>query len=149
MEPKRSLARAGYLVAILLFAIPLVDITLALVPLGFADAHWRWGAVGRLSALLLVPMIGIFVAIAVSTMVGDRRVKRTIGAICAVLAIALLIMSGFFVLDYFQISSAVAPQMRRATALASIVAGVKNVLWVVVLALCSRACLSQAVNQGT
>jgi uncharacterized membrane protein len=142
MEQNRPLAHAGYLLAASLFLIPLVDAIMPLMPLRFTEERWRGSAVGQVSNLLLIPLVGILLAIAVTTIVDDRRVRRVIGIICAVLAVTLAIMSVSFVLDYFQVRTAVIPRLRQASAMASITTGVKNIFYIIVLALLSRACVT-------
>ena len=142
MEQNRPLAHAGYLLAASLFAVPLVDAILPLLPLRVGDERWRWSAVGQVSNLLLIPLIGILLAIAVAAATNDRRVRHVIGIVCGLLALALAIMSVSFVLDYLQIRTAVIPRLRHASSMASITTDVKNVFYIIVLALLSRACLA-------
>jgi hypothetical protein len=141
MEQNRPLARAGYLLAASLFAVPLIDAIMPLLPLRLSEERWRWSAVGQVSNLLLVPLVGILLAIAVTVIVDDRRVRRVLGIICGLLALALAIMSVSFVLDYFQIRTAVIPRLRQASSMASITTGVKNIFYIIILALLARACM--------
>lgn len=143
MEQNRPLARAGYLLAASLVAIPLVDAILPLLPLRFGDERWRWSAVGQVSNLLLIPLVGILLAIAVTSIVNDQRVRRVIGIICGVLALVLAIMSLSFLLDYFQIRNAVIPRLRHTSSMASITTGVKDIFYIIFLALLSWGCLAK------
>jgi hypothetical protein len=139
METNKPLARAGYLLAALLVIIPLFDATMQVWPLRLSDERWRFGAIGSFSNLLMVPMLGLLLAIGIATLVDGRRVKRVVGAICAVLAVILAAMSVLFILDYFQVRTIINPRMQHATAVASTTAMVKNVLSIITLALLSRA----------
>ncbi len=139
METNKPLARAGYLLAALLVIIPLFDLTMQVWPLRLSDERWRFGAVGSLSSLLLVPMLGLLIAIAIATFADGRRVKRIVGVICAVLAVLLAVMSVLFILDYFQVRTIVNPKFQHATAVATVSALGKNVLSIITLALLSRA----------
>jgi len=139
METNKPLARAGYLLGALLVIIPLFDATTQVLPFRMSDERWRFGAVGQLSSLLLVPLLGFLLVIAVATLSDGRRVKRIVGAICGILALVLGILSVLFILDYFQVRTIVTPRFQQATAIASMTALVKNVLSIIALALLSRA----------
>lgn len=139
METNKPLARAGYLLAALLVIAPLVDGTMQLLPLRLDDERWRFGAVGSLSNLLLVPLLGLLLAIAVATFTDARRTKRVIGSLCGVLAFLLAAMSVLFILDYFQVRTIVTPKFQHATAVATTSAIIKNVVSIIALVLLSRA----------
>jgi uncharacterized membrane protein len=139
METNKPLARAGYLLAALLVIIPLFDATMQVWPLRLSDERWRFGAIGSLSNLLLVPMLGLLLAIAVATLSDGRRVKRVVGALCGTLALILAVLSVLFILDYFQVRTIVTPKFQHATAVASTTAIVKNLLSIITLVLLSRA----------
>ncbi|HXF22951.1 MAG TPA: hypothetical protein VN602_00420 [Gemmatimonadaceae bacterium] len=139
METNKPLARAGYLLAALLVIIPLSDLTAQLLPLRLSDERWRFGAVGQLSNILLVPLLGLMLIIAVATYTDSRRVKRVIGAICAILALAVGALSVLFILDYFQVRTIITPKFQHTTAVASTTAIIKNVFTIITLCLLSRA----------
>ena len=139
METNKSLARAGYVLAALLVIIPLFDVTGQLLPLRLGDERWRFGAVGQLSNILLVPLLGLFLIIVIATFTDGRRVKRVIGAICGVLAFVLAALSVLFILDYFQVRTIVTPKFQHATAVASTTAIIKNVFSIITLCLLSQA----------
>jgi uncharacterized membrane protein len=139
METNKPLARAGYLLAALLVIIPLFDATMQVWPLRLSDERWRFGAVGSLSNLLLVPMLGLLMAIAIATLTDGRRVRRVVGALCGTLALILAVLSVLFILDYFQVRTIVTPKFQHATAVASTTAVVKNVLSIITLVLLCRA----------
>jgi hypothetical protein len=139
MEPNKHLARAGYVLAALLIIIPLFDATMQVWPLRLSDERWRFGAVGQLSNLLLIPLLGFLLIITIATLRDSRRVKRVIGAICAILGVVLAILSVLFILDYFQARTIITPKFQHAIAVATTTAMVKNVLSIVILALLSRA----------
>ena len=139
METTKPLARAGYLLAALLVIIPLFDASTQLLPFRMSDERWRFGAVGQLSNLLLVPLLGLLLAIAIATMRDSRRVKRVVGTICSILALILAILTVLFTLDYFQVRTIVTPKFQFATAIASGTAISKNILSIITLLLLSRA----------
>jgi hypothetical protein len=139
METNKHLARAGYLLAIILVIIPMVDGTLQLLPLRPGDEKWRFGAVGTISNLLLVPLLGLLLALAIATVRDGRRTKRIVGTICGILAFGLAALSVGFILDYFQVRTVVTPKFQHATAVATESALIKNFVSIVTLVLLSRA----------
>jgi hypothetical protein len=139
METNKPLARAGYLLAFILVITPFLDTMPQLMPLRLGDERWRFGAIGQISNLLLVPLLGLFLAIAVAALTDSRRVKRVIGAVCGTLAFLLAVMSVLFILDYFQVRTVVTPRFQHATKVASTTVMIKNVFSIVALALFSRA----------
>ena len=139
METNKSLVRAGYLLAAILVIIPLFDGTLQVWPLRLSDERWRFGSVGSLSNLFLVPLLGLLLAITIATFRDSRRTKRVLGSICGALAVVLAVLSVLFILDYFQVRTQVVPRMQQATAVATATAVAKNILSIITLALLSRA----------
>lgn len=139
MEINKPMARAGYLLSALLVIMPLVDGIMQLLPLRPGDERWRFGAVGSLSNLLLVPLLGLLLAVGVATLTDARRVKRVVGTICAILAIGLGIVSVLFILDYFQVRTGVTPKFQRSIGIATTSALIKNVVSIIILFLLSRA----------
>ena len=139
METTKPLARAGYLLAAALILIPIIDSAAPMLPLRLTDERWRWGVVGQFSNVMLVPLIGLLIAMGLAQFTGARRIKRFIGIVSGILAIILAIMSVFFILDYFQVRTLVNPNAQRAMGIASTTAFIKNILSIIVLALLSRA----------
>lgn len=139
MESNKSLARAGYLIAALLVIIPLFDATASVWPPHLGDERWRFGAVGALSNLTLVPMLGLLVALFIATVFDHRRVRRFIGMICAIFGVVLFAMSVLFILDFFQTRTLVNPRFQHAMGIATATAVGKHVVSIIALALLSRA----------
>jgi hypothetical protein len=135
MEAHKSLARTAYLVAALLIVIPIYGATAAMLPLQMSEARWRWGTVGQFSNVLLVPLIGLFLLMAIAALRDNRAVRRAVGSICGVAAVLLFAMCVLFVLDYFQVRTLAVPKAQHIVATASVTACIKNGLYIVVLAL--------------
>ena len=133
------MARAGYLLSALLIITPLVDGTMQLLPFRFGDERWRFGSVGTLSNILLVPLLGFLIAIAVATLTDARRVKRVLGTICVILGVVLAAISVLFILDYFQVRIAVTPKFQRSVGIATTSALIKNLVAIIILFLLSRS----------
>lgn len=139
METNKPLARAGYLLAAALIIIPLFDATTSVWPLHFGDERWRFGAVGTLSNVTLVPLLGLLLALAAATLADNRRTRRFIGWICAIFAAIIAALAVLFILDYFQVRTTVVPKFQHATSVASATALVKDVVTIGILLLLSRA----------
>lgn len=139
METTKPLARAGWLLAAALVILPIVDSAVPLLPLRLTDERWRWGFVGQFSNVTLVPLLGLLLALALAELTGAHRVKRVLGVISGILAVVLVIMTGFFIRDFFQVRSLVKPAMQHAMSVASTTALIKNVLSIISLALLSLA----------
>ena len=139
METNKPMTRAAYLLAALLVIVPLFDGTAQLLPIRAGDERWRFGAVGSLSNLLLLPLLGLLLAIAVAAFTDAQRTKRVLGAICGILAGCLALLSIGFILDYYQVRLAVTPRLQHATSVATATALLKNVVTIVMLLLLNRA----------
>lgn len=139
MDTNKPLTRAGYLLAFLLVVIPLFDATTSVWPLHISDERWRFGAIGALSNLTLVPLLGLFIAIAVAVLGEHGRTRRVLGWICAIFAVTVAAMAVLFVLDYFQTRTQMPPRMQTAMGVATTTAIVKHLLTIIALTLLSRA----------
>ena len=139
MESNKPLARAGYMVAALMVLIPLFDASASVWPPHLGDERWRFGAVGALSNLTLVPILGFLIALFIASAFDHRRVRRFIGIICAILGVILAAMAVLFILDYFQTRTLVNPRFQHAMGVATATAIGKHVVAVIALALLSRA----------
>lgn len=139
METNKQLVRAGYLLSAALVVIPIIDAMLPLLPMRLGEARWRWGVVGQLSNVLLVPMLGLLLVIALAALSDGRRVKRVVGTICGILALILAVMSVSFALDFFKVRTLVPPNMQHSMTVASSTALIKNIMGVITLALLSAA----------
>lgn len=142
METNRPLQTAGYLLALLLTVVPLYDAATSIWPPHLSDERWRWGSVGALSNLTLVPLLGLFIGLVIATFADDRRTRRFIGWICGLLAVVVAIAAVLFILDYFQTRTLVRPQFQHQMGIATATALAKHILTVIGLALLSRAGLS-------
>lgn len=139
METNKRLTLPAYLLAAVLTITPLLDGMMRAWPMHISDERWRFGVVGTMSNLFLVPMLGLLLAMFVATFSDGRRARRVVGAICAVLAVILAVSSVLFVLDYFQVRTLMRPNVQQAMAIATTTALIKNCVAAVILALLSRA----------
>jgi hypothetical protein len=142
MESNKKIAPAGYVVAFMLFTLPLLDGLVTLWPFRFEEERWRFGAVGSVGNLTLVPVLGIFVAIAVATVSDHRRTRQVLGIVSAVLAIFFAGAFVVFTLDYLQVRSLAPREGLRVIDVVAIGSMIKQVLTVLALTLLARAGLT-------
>jgi len=138
MPSNKYLSRAAYLLGVILVILPLVDLTMSVLPLRFSDDRWRFGVVGTMSSALLVPLLGLLIIMATAVLSDHRRVQRVVGGICIVLAIGLAVLDVLFILDFFQARAAVKPQFQHTVTVAASVAFIKHILTIIVLILLGR-----------
>lgn len=140
MDSDKALARPGYAVAFFLFCLPLLDAFMGLWPTrNPGDERWRFGAVGTLSNVLLVPLLALFLAMAIAVWADHRRARRVLGWLAGAFAIVLAGIALLFVLDYFQARTLIKPEFQGRVGLATGTALMKQVAAIVILALLSRA----------
>jgi DMSO/TMAO reductase YedYZ heme-binding membrane subunit len=87
---------------------------------------------------MLVPLLGLLLAIGVAVLADNRRVRRVLGWICAILALITAILTVLFILDYFQTRTIVRPQFQSVMEKATVGAIVKLICGIVGLLLISR-----------
>jgi len=126
MVNSRQLALPSYLVAFSLAILPPMDQLIQVFPLRLGDPRWRFGAFGLLSNSLLLPTVGILVALVVATVFEHRRFRRILGV--AALALVLVLAAGWvvFALDVLQVRNTVSAQAVRAFVAASVGAAMKS-----------------------
>lgn len=106
-------ARAAYALSTLLILLPLADIALGFFPLQPSSLRWRIGVIGLSIGALLMPLIGLFIALVTAHLQGHRRFQTVLGALTVVLAIVLLSASLLFTLDTLQLRKEIAEGVRH------------------------------------
>ncbi len=139
MDSNKSLTRAGYLLAFLLVVIPLFDAGTSMWPLRLGDERWRFGAIGSLTNITLVPLLGLLLALSFAVFLDHRRTRRFLGWICGLMALGLAALGVLFILDYFQARATVRPQFQSVVTIATTTALVKDLVTIIVLILLARA----------
>ncbi len=124
----RSVARAVYLVAILLVVGPLLDLTTSTWPMSPSSVAWRFAATGLLSKALLVPLLGSLAVVVGALLLEHRRLLRMVSYANAGIAILLIGTIILFMLDTVQLRSAVVPEAVLAYDVAAVTALVNLVL---------------------
>ncbi len=139
MPTNKSLSHAAYLLGLLLVVLPVVDVTMSVWPIRLSDDRWRFGAVGSLSNVLLVPLIGLLIIMIAAVWSDHRRVQRVVGTLCIAVAVVLAALDVLFILDYFQARTGVVPKFQQAITVAATTAFIKHLLSIAVLILLGRA----------
>ncbi len=91
---------------------PLLDVLARTWPIRITEVGWRFGATGIVLNTLVTPLLGIFIAIAVASLLGHRPAVRVLSILCWVIAGLLAISVGMFMLDSLQVRGEVATQNR-------------------------------------
>lgn len=131
MRSFRPLSAPTYLVAFLFLFVPLLDLAVSVWPLQFSNLRWRVATAGQLSGGLMTVFLGFLLALTITTVLDQVRARRAIVALAGLLALVLVVVSGLFVLDIFQLRGSVRPEVRRAFDMIALQAFIKLVLAVV------------------
>src|SRR5688500_16893805 len=99
MAALRRIGPLAYIVAATLLLFPMGDYLVAVWPLHPSVVRWRFGAIGILSNALVFPVLAAFLAVTTAALLEHRRVQLVAIGLAAVVALALLVISGMFVLD--------------------------------------------------
>jgi chromate transport protein ChrA len=99
IDPEDALAGPLYLLAGMLVLVPLVDFVLSVPPAELSSAQWRFGALGMLSGHMLMPVLGIAVALVVSAITKQYSVQRILVLVCLTTAAIMLVLAIAFLRD--------------------------------------------------
>lgn len=99
--------RLLYLSAFLLFFMPYFQAFAGLWPIQMGSLQWRYQATGGLSAIMMLPFIGLCFGLAIARFSGHKGVARLIGVIAALHAVGLVLAMGLFVMDALQLKKIV------------------------------------------
>lgn len=107
IDPAARLGWVVYTFALLLIAMPVVDVATNLWPPNFGLADWRYGMIGISANYIQTPILGLVMAGLTAYWQDHRTTLRALGIVClaagAVVALALLTFS----LDVVQVRQAV------------------------------------------
>ena len=108
------------MLAAVLVVLPLSDTLIGLVPPRPGNLQWRVGAVGLVSGAMIMPMLGIFLALAVAHLRDDVWTRRLLATGSGLLGLVFLLTMVLFLLDLLQIRPEIAPTNLRAYDLATV-----------------------------
>ena len=122
----RSLALAGYPLALLLIAVPLLDVVPKVLPMQWGNADWRYGAVGFLFGSIVTPIIGLAIAGSAAVVARQAGVLTLVSVLALVLAGVLVAGGVMFLVDFGAVapnlSERVSPAFRAATTKTAVIA---------------------------
>lgn len=123
-----------YVVAFALILLPILDFVFTIPPAQLSSVQWRFAAFGLLSGVVMLPLVGLALAVAVAGFLRQFHVVRVLLFFCLTIAFVLLVVSLGFILDVLQIRGTVPQEGLAAFTSAWIRALSKLVLSAVVLA---------------
>lgn len=126
-------SRAAYALSTLLILLPLADIALGFFPLQPSSLRWRIGVIGLTIGALLMPLIGLFLALVTAHLSGHRRLQTVLGAVTVVIAIVIFSASLLFALDTLQLRKEIAEGVRHVYDRAAIKGVISQLFLVFVL----------------
>jgi len=129
----RRFAVPSYIATFSLMLFPLLDQLMQLVPTAkLHDPRWRFGAVGLLSNIFVLPVFSLMVVLFLTSFYEDRVFERIVSLLAVVAAVVLLVLTGLFALDSIQVRAQMRPQAMSSWAVATSTAILKLVVAVVV-----------------
>ena len=96
-----------YVVAIALILLPTLDFVFSVPPAQFSSVQWRFAAFGLLSGVVMMPLIGFALAVAVAGFLKQFHVVRVLMVFCLTIALVLIAVSLGFVLDVLQLQGTI------------------------------------------
>lgn len=114
LENDDGLRRVLYLSAFLLFFMPYFQALAGLWPLQFGALQWRFQATGSMSGIMMLPFLGLVLALAVARSVGHKGVQRFVGIIGALTVVGLIVALGLFAMDALQLKKIIRDQQMAA-----------------------------------
>ena len=103
--------RVLYIAAVILIAIPTVQVVSQLWPLQLVSIQWRFGAANAFSAILMLPFMGVALLLVLARATESRGLSRVIGAISGLMAVGLAASTVLFILDALQLKTIVQSRM--------------------------------------
>jgi len=116
--------RLLYLCAFVLFFVPYFQAMAGIWPLQLTSLEWRYKATSGMSGILMLPFIGLVLALAVARSCGHKNVSRVVGVVAALTTLTLLVSMGLFAMDALQLKKVVQDRMLQQFNKATFTAGV-------------------------
>lgn len=131
----RQFAFPSYLATFSLLLFPLLDQVMQLVPTAkLHDPRWRFGAIGLLSNILVLPVFSLMVILFLASFYDDSLLRRVVSALALVASVGLLLSTGLFMLDSIQVRGLMRPEAMNSWAVATSTALVKLIVAIVATA---------------
>lgn len=126
-----SLRRVLFLGAILLIVVPFIQAGSQLWPLQFSNIQWRFGAANALSAVLLLPFLGLALLLVMSRALESGSMAKTVGVLSGLFTAGLAASFVVFLLDALQLKTIVSTQLEAQFKASAARVAVVTVLFVV------------------
>ncbi|MEO7996539.1 MAG: hypothetical protein ABI852_03795 [Gemmatimonadaceae bacterium] len=107
LENDDGLRRILYLSALLLFFMPYFQAMAGLWPIQVGALQWRFQATGAMSGILMLPFLGLVLALAVARSCGHKGIARIVGVISALTVFGIICALGLFAMDALQLKKVV------------------------------------------
>ena len=99
LDPDEALGGPLYAVAALLILVPVAEFVFTIPPANFENARWRFDALSLVASNMVMPIVGMALALVVSGMLGQPRVQRVLVYACLTIALGLAAASAGFMRD--------------------------------------------------
>ena len=99
LDPEVALSGPLYLVSGMLFIVPVVDFLTGVATFEPSSYEWRFRTFGLLSNHILLPVVGIALALVVAAVTKQYSLQRALVVFCLTIAVALATMTFFFLSD--------------------------------------------------
>ena len=110
----RGLRAPGYLIMATIIAMPFIDLGVRTWPFRIHSAAWRIGFLGSGAAVVVTPLLALYLILAIAAVANDRLVEYLVATLAAMGTVLCLGAAAFFSLDVLQmkgqVSSAAASQ---------------------------------------
>lgn len=126
-----SLRRVLYLGAFLLILVPFLQAGSQLWPVQPSNIQWRYIAANALSAVLLLPFLGLVLLLVISRHMEQGGLAKTVGVIAGVFAAGLAASFVVFILDALQLKTIVSTSNETQFKATAVRVGVVTVLFTV------------------
>jgi MFS family permease len=108
----RLLLLAGYVLALALVFMPILETFAALWPPQPDNTGWRFGATGIFFTFVTMAPLGLLVAITIASIQRQRTALRALATFSLVLAVVIAILFGSFSLDFIQVRPMIQPRVK-------------------------------------
>lgn len=107
LENDDGLRRVLYLSAFMLFFLPYFQALGGLWPLQLGSLQWRFQATGAMSSIMMLPFLGLVLALMVARPLEHKMIQRLIGIVAVLSTIGILCAIGLFGMDALQLKKIV------------------------------------------
>lgn len=132
---QRQLAIPSYIVAASFVVLPIFDEVMRLLPTAnMHDPRWRFGGIGLLSNMLVLPIAGLMIAFAVAAVFEHGVFQRVLATFSLLAALVIVVLMLMFALDAVQVRSMMKPEAFASWSVATVTAIGKFLIAAVALA---------------